>query len=40
MFRAKRRVSLGELGWLQIRLEEGEDLEKKGVLVAKLWDIW
>ena len=40
MFRAKRGVSLGELGWLQIRLEEGENLEKKGVLDAKLWEIW
>ena len=32
MFRAKRGVSLGELGWLQIRLDEGKNLEKKGVL--------
>ena len=40
MFRAKREVNLGELGWLQIRLEEGETLEQKGVLDTKLREIW
>ena len=40
MIRPKRGVSLGELFWLQIKLEEGEDLEKKDVLDAKLWEIW
>ena len=40
MFRAKRGVRLGKLGWLQIRLKEGEDLEKKGEMDAKLWEIW
>ena len=40
MFKTKRGVSLGELGRLQIRLESRENLEKKGVLVAKLWEIW